>query len=124
MGGALRVLISRQVYFTLLNRSSEIAYATYQTKSITSSNLKKHSKKKHNLIDFPISNFYFSCLLLEHFGQNKDFNQLCFNYLMFLIEIVNVPTSAFVEVVSIMNEEMSLSSLKEQMIFSSIFYRA
>lgn len=43
---------------------------------------------------------------------------------MFLIEVVNVPTSAFVEVVSIMNEEMSLSSLKEQMIFSSIFYRA
>ncbi|KAL4468145.1 hypothetical protein ABPG72_019149 [Tetrahymena utriculariae] len=53
--------------------------------------------------------------------QIKEYNQTCFNYLTFLIEVVNVPTSALVEVVQISNTEKKTSSIKDQMVYQQIY---
>ncbi|KAL4431893.1 hypothetical protein ABPG74_012705 [Tetrahymena malaccensis] len=53
--------------------------------------------------------------------QIKEYNQTCFNYLTFLIEVVNVPTSALVEVVQISNTEKKNASIKDQMVYQQIY---
>ncbi|KAL4431896.1 hypothetical protein ABPG74_012708 [Tetrahymena malaccensis] len=56
--------------------------------------------------------------------QNKikeDYNQACFNYLTFLIEVVNVPTRALAEVIQISNSEKRTSSIKDQMVYQQIY---
>ncbi|EWS72004.1 PAS domain S-box protein (macronuclear) [Tetrahymena thermophila SB210] len=53
--------------------------------------------------------------------QIKEYNQTCFNYLTFLIEVVNVPTSALVEVVQISNIEKKTASIKDQMVYQQIY---
>ncbi|EAR89805.2 transmembrane protein, putative (macronuclear) [Tetrahymena thermophila SB210] len=72
---------------------------------------------------------YFTQMYSEYLNQvqksrslkKREYNYVCFNYLTFLIEVVNVPTSALVEVVQIENQQKKQSSIKDQMIFQSIY---
>ncbi|KAL4453407.1 hypothetical protein ABPG74_017614 [Tetrahymena malaccensis] len=72
---------------------------------------------------------YFTQMYSEYLNQvqksrslkKREYNYVCFNYLTFLIEVVNVPTSALVEVVQIENYQRKQSSIKDQMIFQSIY---
>ncbi|EAR83801.2 transmembrane protein, putative (macronuclear) [Tetrahymena thermophila SB210] len=53
--------------------------------------------------------------------KKEEYNQACFNYLTFLIEVVNVPTKALAEVIQISNSEKSTSSIKDQLVFQQIY---
>ncbi|EAR89791.2 transmembrane protein, putative (macronuclear) [Tetrahymena thermophila SB210] len=56
--------------------------------------------------------------------SSEEFHKLRFSFLSFLIEVVNVPTSSYVQVVSMINQLMKQSNIKEQMIFKSMEYKA
>ncbi|KAL4495148.1 hypothetical protein ABPG72_007255 [Tetrahymena utriculariae] len=56
--------------------------------------------------------------------SSEEFHKLRFSFLSFLIEVVNVPTSSYVQVISMINQLMKQSNIKQQMIFKSMEYKA
>jgi len=90
--------------------------------------LKRKEEEAPSVYLLKNSNHFRNIIVLFHFFslclKSPAFHKLRFSFLSFLIEVVNVPTSSFVQVVSMINSLMSSSKLKEQMIFQSLEHQA